>query len=86
MHKGSTSNNDEDLLYPTKFLNSLLFSSLPDHTFALGFRIPIILLRNLNQSTSLYSGTKTDHYITRQPASLKKIILDSSVGDVILIS
>lgn len=46
----------ENILYPTKFLNSLKFNSVPNHDLKLKICAPIILLRNINQSTILCNG------------------------------
>ncbi|GKE00010.1 uncharacterized protein Tco_1387993 [Tanacetum coccineum] len=45
-----TTNNLEEIqiIYPTEFLNTLLFSGIPNHKLELKVGVPIILLRNLN--------------------------------------
>lgn len=45
-------------MYPTEFLNKLDFNGLPTHNFILKIEMPIMLLRNLNQSFGLYNGTR----------------------------
>ncbi len=47
-----------DSLYPVEFLNTLQFSSIANHKFELKVGVPILLLRNLNQSIGLCNGTK----------------------------
>ncbi|XP_074374739.1 uncharacterized protein LOC141715157 [Apium graveolens] len=49
---------DDDLLYPTEFLNSLRFSGVPNHDIRLQEGTPVMLLRNLNQSGGLCNGTR----------------------------
>nr|XP_016456633.1 PREDICTED: uncharacterized protein LOC107780595 [Nicotiana tabacum] len=56
--KASVNTNDEDLLYPTEFLNSLRFSGIPNHDVHLKVGTPAMLLRNLNQSEGLCNGTR----------------------------
>ncbi|XP_019240131.1 PREDICTED: uncharacterized protein LOC109220120 [Nicotiana attenuata] len=56
--KASVNTNDEDLLYPTEFLNSLRFPGIPNHDVHLKVGTPLMLLRNLNQSEGLCNGTR----------------------------
>ncbi|XP_069149274.1 uncharacterized protein [Solanum lycopersicum] len=56
--KASVNTNDEDLLYPTEFLNSLRFPGIPNHEVHLKVGTPVMLLRNLNQSEGLCNGTR----------------------------
>uniref|UniRef100_A0A3Q7GU07 Uncharacterized protein n=1 Tax=Solanum lycopersicum TaxID=4081 RepID=A0A3Q7GU07_SOLLC len=56
--KSSVNTNDEDLLYPTEFLNSLRFPGIPNHEVQLKVGTPVMLLRNLNQSEGLCNGTR----------------------------
>lgn len=55
----SSENIDElNLLYPEEFLHSLNFNGMPPHELNLKIGIPIMLLRNLNQSIGLCNGTR----------------------------
>ncbi|KAM1440164.1 hypothetical protein ACFXTO_013956 [Malus domestica] len=47
-----------DILYPLEFLNQLDLLGLPHHKLALKVGMPVMLLRNLNQSCGLCNGTK----------------------------
>ncbi|XP_074358183.1 uncharacterized protein LOC141697605 [Apium graveolens] len=56
--KTSINTDNDDLLYPTEFLNSLRFSGIPNHDIQLKAGTPIMLLRNLNQSRGLCNDTR----------------------------
>jgi hypothetical protein len=47
-----------DSLYPVEFLNTLQFSGIANHKLELKVGMPILLLRNLNQSIGLCNGTR----------------------------
>jgi len=50
--------NDADILYPTEYLNTLNANNFPQHRLLLKVGVPIMLLRNLNQSIGLCNGTR----------------------------
>lgn len=50
--------SEYELLYPTEFLNSLKFSSIPDHELNLKVGCEIMLLRNINQNSGLCNDTR----------------------------
>jgi len=47
-----------DSLYSVEFLNTLQFSGIATHELELKVGVPILLLRNLNQSIGLCNGTR----------------------------
>jgi ATP-dependent DNA helicase PIF1 len=47
-----------DSLYSVEFLNTLQFSGIANHKLELKVGMPILLLRNLNQSIRLCNGMK----------------------------
>jgi hypothetical protein len=47
-----------DSLYLVAFLNTLEFSSITNHKLELKVGVPILLLRNINQSIGLCNGTR----------------------------
>ena len=51
--KASVNTNKEDILYPTEFLNNLRFPGIPNQDIQLKVGIPVMLLRNLNQTEGL---------------------------------
>ncbi|KAH0682492.1 hypothetical protein KY289_020244 [Solanum tuberosum] len=56
--KASVNTNEEDILYPTEFLNNLRFPGIPNHDIHLKVGSLIMLLRNLNQTEGLCNGTR----------------------------
>ena len=50
--------NDANILYPIEYLNSLTANNFPTHKLKLKIGVPIMLLRNLNQSIGLCNGTR----------------------------
>ena len=51
--KASVNTNEEDILYPTEFLNNLRFSGIANHDIHLKVGSMAMLLRNLNQTQGL---------------------------------
>ncbi|XP_037474121.1 uncharacterized protein LOC119350347 [Triticum dicoccoides] len=51
-------NNEMELLYTTEFLNKLKHPGCPDHLLELKVGLPVMLLRNINQSAGLCNGTR----------------------------
>lgn len=56
--KSTTQHEAFDLLYPMEFLNSLGGNNFPQHRIILKEGVPIMLLRNLNQTSGLCNGTR----------------------------
>lgn len=56
--KASVNTNEEDILYPTEFLNNLRFPGIPNHDIHLKVGTPVMLLRNINQTEGLCNGTR----------------------------
>ncbi|XP_074278949.1 uncharacterized protein LOC141602719 [Silene latifolia] len=54
--EGYASHQEE--LYSTEFLNSIRCSGLPNHEITLKIGVPIMLMRNLDQSAGLCNGTR----------------------------
>ncbi|CAN1777185.1 ATP-dependent DNA helicase PIF1 [Linum perenne] len=49
---------DLEAEFPPEFLNSLKLGNFPDHELKLKVGVPVILLRNIDQATGLYNGTR----------------------------
>jgi len=49
---------EDQIEYPTEFLNSINRSSLPPHSLCLKVGCPIMLLRNINPANGLCNGTR----------------------------
>ena len=56
--KAPGSHESLDILYPVEFLNSLNGNNFPTHELILKKGVPIMLLRNINQSIGLCNGTR----------------------------
>ncbi|XP_060972332.1 uncharacterized protein LOC133038257 [Cannabis sativa] len=56
--KASVRTSDDDLLYSPEFLHSLKFNGIPNHDIRLKEGVPVMLLRNLNQTEGLCNGTR----------------------------
>ena len=56
--KSASPHETYDLLYPVEFLNSLNGNNFPHHRLVLKEGVPVMLLRNLNQSDGLCNGTR----------------------------
>ncbi|KAG2596891.1 hypothetical protein PVAP13_5KG209907 [Panicum virgatum] len=56
--KCSDAVNDANILYPVEYLNTLNANNYPPHKLRLKVGVPIMLLRNLNQSLGLCNGTR----------------------------
>lgn len=74
-----------DILYPVEFLNSLNGNNFPQHDLTLKKGVPVMLLRNLNQSDGLCNGTRL--IITRLGDKVieAKIITGSHKGNTVSI-
>jgi ATP-dependent DNA helicase PIF1 len=74
-----------DSLYPVEFLNILQFSSIANHELELKVGVPILLLRNLNQSIGLCNGTRLIVKRLGQRVIEVEIIIGNNVGKRVFI-
>nr|XP_028945292.1 uncharacterized protein LOC103408064 [Malus domestica] len=74
-----------DILYPLEFLNQLDLPGLPHHKLALKVGMPVMLLRNLNQSCGLCNGTRLVVMQLTDRIVEAKIITGSNIGERVYI-
>jgi ATP-dependent DNA helicase PIF1 len=74
-----------DSLYPVEFLDTLQFSSITNHELELKLGVPILLLRNLNQSIGLCNGTRLIVKRLGQRVIKAEIITGNNVGKRVFI-
>jgi hypothetical protein len=76
---------DADLLYPPEFLHNVDAPNFPRHRIALKVGVPVMLLRNINQSIGLCNGTRL--MVTRLGEWVleARIMTGSNVGDRVCI-
>lgn len=83
--KADFHNEDQDLLYPTEFLNTLKFPGFPAHVLSLKKGVTIMLLRNLNQGAGLCNGTRLKITQLGKWFVEGEILSGSNIGDKVLI-
>jgi ATP-dependent DNA helicase PIF1 len=74
-----------DSLYPVEFLNTLQFSGIANHKLEFKVGVPILLLRNLNQSIGLCNGTRLIVKRLGQHVIEVEIITGNNVGKHVFI-
>jgi ATP-dependent DNA helicase PIF1 len=74
-----------DSLYPVEFRNTLQFNSNVNHKLELKVGVPILLLRNLNQSIGLCNGTRLIVKRLGQCVIEAKIITGNNVDKCVFI-
>ncbi len=74
-----------DSLYPVDFLNTLQFNNIANHKLELKVGMPILLLRNLNQSIGLCNGTRLIVNRLGQRVIETKIITGNNVSKRVFI-
>jgi len=74
-----------DPLYQVEFLNTLQFSNIANHKLELKVGMPILLLRNLNQSIGLCNGTRLIVKRLGQHVIEAEIITWNNVGKCVFI-
>ncbi|KAB2611981.1 hypothetical protein D8674_020013 [Pyrus ussuriensis x Pyrus communis] len=83
----SSNENVENLeiMYPTEFLNKLEFNGLPAHNLVLKIGMPIMLLRNLNQSSGLCNRTRLVVTQLFERIIKPKILTGANIGHKVFI-
>ncbi|KAM0911763.1 hypothetical protein ACQ4PT_013243 [Festuca glaucescens] len=75
--------SDADLLYPPEFLHSVTINNFPHHELNLKVGVPVMLLRNINQSLGLCNGTRLLVVRLVAPNYLIEIVVVEEGGGVI---
>ncbi|XP_074318632.1 uncharacterized protein LOC141655451 [Silene latifolia] len=81
----STESEDQFTSYPTEYLNSLNLQGLPHHELKLKVGMPVMLLRNINQSQGLCNGTRLIITYLGRFIVEGKIITGSKLGEKVFI-
>jgi ATP-dependent DNA helicase PIF1 len=74
-----------DSLYPMEFLNTLQFNGITNHELELKMGVPILLLRNFNQSIGLCNGMRLIVKRLSQRVIEVEIITGNNVGKRVFI-
>jgi ATP-dependent DNA helicase PIF1 len=74
-----------DVFYPVEVLNTIKVNNFPYHKLVLKKGVPIMLLRNISQSTGLCNGTRL--VVTRLAEKVIEAIVmtGSNIGDIVYI-
>ena len=83
--KAPGSHESLDILYPVEFLNSLNGNNLPTHELILKKGVPIMLLRNINQSIGLCNGTRLIVTALGNMVIEAEIMTGTHIGRIVLI-
>ncbi len=75
-----------DSLYSVEFLNTLQFNDIANHELELKVGVPILLLRNFNQSIGLCNGTRLIVKRLGQRVIEAEIITGNNVGKCVFIT
>ena len=72
-------------MYTKEFLNTLRFPGMPNHELKLKVGLPVMLLRNINQSAGLCNGTRMTITQLGKWCIEAQIITGTHVGDKVYI-
>ena len=72
-------------MYTKEFLNTLRFPGMPNHELKLKVGLPVMLLRNINQSAGLCNGTRMTITQLGKRCIEAQIITGTHVGDKVYI-
>jgi hypothetical protein len=83
--KATTLNDDIDMMYEKEFLNNLKFPGIPNNVLRLTIGLPVMLMRNINQSEGLWNGTRMTITQLGRRFIEAQIITGTHVGDKVYI-
>ena len=83
--KSMSYSHEMKLLYTTEFLNSLKHPGFPNHQLKLKVGLPVMLLRNINQSAGLCNGTRMTITKLGEKVIEAQIITGAHVGTKVCI-
>ncbi|XP_076922979.1 uncharacterized protein LOC143584953 [Bidens hawaiensis] len=79
-------NSDIETLYPVQYLNTIKIPGYPAHKSQLKINVPIILLRNINQTAWLCNGTRLLVMQLLPRVIVARVITGTAVGNKVLIT
>jgi len=81
-----TGTNVVDDVHTPEFLNTIVASGLPNHKLRLKVGVPVMLLRNIDQSLGLCNGTRLIIIRMGRFVLEGQVISDSNIGDKVFIT
>ena len=75
----------DQAIFSPEFINGLKFSGVPNHRLALKVGVPIMLLRNINQSQGLCNGTRLQVTKLTRTSIQAKIINGTHFGNTVIL-
>ena len=79
------SNDDQTVIYPPEFLNSINISGIPSHELNLEIGTPIMQLKNLNYRNGHCNGTRCKIVTANNHLLTARKLTGIDVGDIVLI-
>ena len=83
MVKSPWAHDSYEMLYPVEFLNSLNGNNFPQHRLLLKKGVPIMMLRNLDQSGGLCNGTRLVVTNVGEMLIEAQVVTGTHVGDIV---